>query len=147
MFWKKQPTQPTQSQQFGNVTINGGQMQAVQAGGDVIQSMSGENAGQQQGMTGAEAIALLEKLAGAIAASGIPEEQKKKMMVNLEAAKQEAEEKEPNKDLMGANLTKVGERMKSLKDMTEAGKSLWQTGGEILKTIGPWVGIAVSFFG
>jgi hypothetical protein len=147
MFWKKQPTQPTQSQQFGNVTINGGQMQVAQAGGDVAQAMSGENAGQQQGMTGAEAVALLEKLAGAIAASGIPEEQKKKMMVNLEAAKQEAEEKEPNKDLMGANLKKVGETMKSLKETTEAGKSLWQTGGEILKAIGPWVGMAVGLWG
>jgi tRNA C32,U32 (ribose-2'-O)-methylase TrmJ len=113
----------------------------------VIQSMSGENAGQQQGMTGAEAIALLEKLAGAIATSGIPEEQKKKMMVNLEAAKQEAEEKEPNKDLMGANLKKVGETMKSLKETTEAGKSLWQTGGEILKAIGPFVGMAMGLWG
>jgi hypothetical protein len=144
MFWKKKPTQ---SQQFGNVTINGGQMQAAQAGGDVVQSMSGENAGQQQGMTGAEAIALLEKLAGAIATSGIPEEQKKKMMVNLEAAKQEAEEKEPNKDLMGANLKKVGETMKSLKETTEAGKSLWQTGGEILKAIAPFVGMAMGLWG
>jgi hypothetical protein len=147
MFWKKQPTQPTQSQQIGNVTLNGGQMQVAQAGRDVAQVMSGENAGQQQGMTGAEAIALLEKLAGAIASSGIPEEQKKKMMVNLEAAKQEAEEKEPNKGLMGANLTKVGETMKSLKDTTEAGKSLWQTGGEILKAIAPFVGMAVGFWG
>jgi hypothetical protein len=144
MFWKKKPTQ---SQQIGNVTLNGGQMQVAQAGRDVAQAMSGENAGQQQGMTGAEAIALLEKLAGAIATSGIPEEQKKKMMVNLEAAKQEAEEKEPNKDLMGANLKKVGETMKSLKETTEAGKSLWQTGGEILKAIAPFVGMAMRLWG
>jgi predicted metalloprotease with PDZ domain len=147
MFWKKQPTQPTQSQQFGNVTINGGQMQAAQAGGDVAQEMSGENAGQQQGMTGAEVVALLEKLKGAVAESGLTGEQKEELQDYLKVVKREAGKTEPDKDLMGANVKKLGETMKSLKDATEAGKSLWQTGGEILKTIGPWVGIAVSFFG
>jgi hypothetical protein len=44
LFGKKQPTQ---SQSIGNVTTNGGQVQVAQAGGDVAQAMSGENAGQR----------------------------------------------------------------------------------------------------
>jgi hypothetical protein len=147
MFWKKQPTQPTQSQQIGNVTLNGGQMQVAQAGRGVAQAMSGENAGQQQGMTGAEVVALLEKLKGAVAESGLTGEQKEELQDYLKVVKREAGKAEPDKDLMGANFKKVGETMKSLKETTEAGKSLWQTGGEILKAIGPWVGMAVGLWG
>ena len=43
---------PKQSQTFGDVTINGGQMSVAQAGRDLVQSQSGENAGQQQDITG-----------------------------------------------------------------------------------------------
>jgi hypothetical protein len=147
MFGKKkeEPTQ-SQSQIFGNVNITGGQFQVGMAGRDLHQAASGQNAAMQEGLTGAQAIDLLEQLAGAIAASGVSEADQKKMMVNLEAAKQEAGEKEPDKVLMGANLEKIGKTMKSLKETTDAGKSLWQTGGEILKTIAPFAGLAASLF-
>jgi hypothetical protein len=41
----------------------------------------------------------------------------------------------------------VSETLKTLKDTTEAGKSLWQTGADIFKTVAPWLGVAVHFFG
>jgi hypothetical protein len=49
MFWKKQPTQ---SQQIGDVTIYGGEMQIAQAAGDVVQTST------SKGLT-SEAIASL----------------------------------------------------------------------------------------
>lgn len=112
-----------------------------------MQDLSGENAGQQQGLSGAEVAALLDRLMGAIAGSGITEDQKKKLTVNLEAAKQEAMEASPDKALMGANLKKVGTTLKELKETTEAGKSLWGTGVEVFRAIGPFVGLAAGFLG
>jgi hypothetical protein len=144
LFGKKLPSQ---SQKVGNVTTNGGQVGIVQAGGDVVQDLSGENAGQQQGLSGADVAVLLDQLIGAIASSGIAEDQKKKLTVNLEAAKQEAMEPSPDKALMGANLKKVGTTLKELKETTEAWKSLWETGVEVFGAIGPFVGLAAGFLG
>jgi hypothetical protein len=48
---------------------------------------------------------------------------------------------------MGQNLKTVWETMKGLKETTEAGKTLWQTGVEVFKAVGPWVGLAANFLG
>jgi hypothetical protein len=147
LFGKRQPPQPTQAQTFGDVTLNGGQMSVAQAGGDLVQSQSGENAGQQQDITGTQVIALLEQLRGAIEASGLTADQKEELQDYLKAAKREAGKESPDKELIGKNLKNVGETMKNLKETTEAGKSLWQTGTEVFKAIAPWVGVATTFFG
>ncbi len=144
LFGKKQPTQ---SQVVGNITTNGGQVQVAQAVGDVAQAMSGENAGQQQGLTGAEVVALLEKLMGAIESSSLTTAQKEELQDYLKPTQREAGKENPNKDLMGANLKNVGETMKNLKETTEAGKTIWATGVEVFKAIGPWVGLAAGLLG
>jgi phage-related protein len=133
LFGKKSPTQ---SQSIGNITTNGGQVQVGQAGNDLAQAMSGENASQRQGLSGADVVALLEQLMGAIESSTLTAEQKR------EAAKEE-----PDKALMGANLKNVGETMKNLKETTEAGKTIWATGVDVFKAIGPWVGLAAGLLG
>jgi phage-related protein len=138
LFGKKQPTQ---SQSIGNITTNGGQVQIAQAGGDVAQAMSGENAGQQQGLSGADVVALLEKLQGAIAASALTPEQKEELQDYLKPTQREAAKEKPDKELMGKNLKNVGETMKNLKETTEAGKTIWATGVEVFKVVGPWVGL------
>jgi hypothetical protein len=133
LFGKKQPTQ---SQVVGNITTNGGQVQVAQAGRDVAQAMSGENAGQQQGLTGAD-----------VAASSLTTAQKEELQDYLKPTQREAGKENPNKDLMGANLKNVGETMKNLKETTEAGKTIWATGVEVFKAIGPWVGLAAGLLG
>lgn len=144
LFEKKQPTQ---SQVVGNITTNAGQVQVGQAGSDLAQAMSGENAGQQQGLTGAEVVALLEKLMGAIESSALTAEQKESLQDYLKPTKREAAKEQPDKDLMGKNLKNVGETMKNLKETTEAGKTIWATGMEVFKAIGPWVGLAAGLLG
>jgi hypothetical protein len=141
LFGKKQPAQ---SQSISGVTVTGGQVQAVQAGGDAIVSQSGEMANQQQGLTGAEVLALLEQLRGAIASTDIAAEQKEEMLDYLKSAKREAGKEQPDKELVGRNLKQVGETMKTLKDVNEAGKGLWQTGTEVFKAVSPWLGAAAS---
>ena len=144
LFGKKQPAQ---SQTISNVTVNGGQMQAGQAGNDLTQNQSGQMATQQQGLTGDDVLALLEQLRGAIAATNISAEQKEEMLDYLKSAKREVGKEKPDKELVGRNLKQVGETMKTLKETTEAGKSLWQTGAEVFKAVSPWLGTAAALLG
>lgn len=144
IFGKKQPDQ---AQTISNVTLNGGQLQAGQAGRDLTQSQSGQIATQQQGLTGEEVLSLLEQLRGAIATTDISAEQKEEMLDYLKSAKREVGKEKPDKELVSRNLRQVGETMKTLKETTEAGKGLWQTGGDVLKAIAPWLGAAASFLG
>jgi hypothetical protein len=137
LFGKKSPTQ---SQSIGNITTNGGQVQVGQAGNDLAQAMSGENASQRQGLSGADVVALLEQLMGAIESSTLTAEQKESLQDYLKPTKREAAKEEPDKALMGANLKNVGET-------TEAGKTIWTTGVEVFKAIGPWVGLAAGLLG
>jgi hypothetical protein len=58
---------------------NGGQMSVARAGRDLVQSQSGENAGQQQDIMGTQVITLLEQLRKAIEASGLTADQKEEL--------------------------------------------------------------------
>jgi hypothetical protein len=144
IFGKKQPTQSIAT---GNITATNSKLSQQNAGEMAIVDQSGAMASQEQGLTGTDVIALLERLKGAIEASGLTADQKEELQDYLKAAKREAGKESPDKDLIGKNLKNVGETMKNLKETTEAGKSLWQTGAEVFKAIAPWVGVATAFFG
>jgi len=138
IFGKKgQAETPKQSQSMSGI---GGSGQQLQAGRDAI-------ATQQQGLTGADVVALLAQLQGAIEAAAVDGLVKEELADYLKVVKREAQKESPNKELMTGNLKQVGEVMKGLKETTEAGKSLWETGGEVFTAIAPWLGVATSVFG
>lgn len=153
MFGKKPPSEPSQSgkpnqsQSLSNVTLNGGMVQLGQAGRDLQQNQSGALQTQQQGLTGTEVVALLEQLEAAIQKSALDSAQQEELLDYLRPAKREAAKEDPKKELVGQNLKQVSETLKTLNETTEAGKTLWQTGAEIFKTIAPWLGLASHFFG
>ncbi|NET36173.1 MAG: hypothetical protein F6K19_29800 [Cyanothece sp. SIO1E1] len=154
MFWKKSPKsekpeseKPKQSQTVSNVTLTGGMMQMGQAGRDLQQHQTGDLQAQQQGLTGAEVVTLLEQLATAVRGASIDSAMQEELLDYLRPAQREAAKETPNKDLVGQNLKQFSETLNTLKETTEAGKSLWQTGAEICKTVAPWIGVAAAFFG
>jgi hypothetical protein len=153
MFRKKPPSEPSQlqpvgqSQSLSNVSLTGGMVQLGQAGGDLQQDQSGALQTEQHGITATEVVAKLEQLEAAIRAASLSADQQEELLDYLRPAKREATKETPQKELVGQNLKQVSETLKTLKDTTEAGKSLWQTGAEILKAIAPWVGVAAAFFG
>ena len=153
MFGKKPPSEPSksekpsQSQSLSNVTLTGGMVQLGQAGGDLQQHQQGELQTQQQGITGAYVVTLLERLEAAVKGAALDPTQQEELLDYLRPAKREAAKETPSKELVGQNLKQVSETMKTLKDTTEAGKSLWQTGTDIFKTVAPWLGVATAFFG
>ena len=144
LFGKKQPNQSIST---GNIAATNSKLSQQNAGEKAIVDQSGAMASQEQGLTGADVIALLETLKGAIETSGLTADQKEELQDYLKVAKREAGKESPDKDLIGKNLKNVGETMKNLKETTEAGKTLWETGVEVFKTIAPWVGVATAFFG
>lgn len=153
MFRKQPPPepaksgQPGQSQSLSNVTLNGGMMQMGQTGHNQQLSQTGNLQTQQQGITGAEVVTLLEQLETAVKGAAIDPAQQEELLDYLRPAKREAAKEKPSKELVGQNLKQVSETIKTLEETTEAGKSLWQTSAEIFKTVAPWIGVAAAFFG
>ena len=143
IFGKKGET-PKQSQTMSGI---GGSGQQVQAGRDAIATQQVQQATQQSGLTGAEVVTLLVQLQGAIEAATVDSTVKEELMDCLKVVKREAQKEMPNKERMTGNLKQVGEVMKDLKEMTEAGKSLWESGAEVFTAIAPWLGVAASMFG
>lgn len=146
MFGKKQPEQPSQSQNMTGVTATGSVIQQGQAGGDLQQSQSGKLETQQQ-ITNTDVVKHLESLETAVKAAALTQDIKDELLDYLRPAKREAAKEEPSKDLVGQNLKQVNETLKTMKETTEAGKSLWQTGQEVFKVISPWLGVAAKFIG
>lgn len=149
MIWKKlfKPKQPDQSQSISGTSMTGGMTQMGQAGGDMQQSQTGNPQTQQQGLTGAEVVDLLEKLEAAVKGAGLDPTMQEELMDYLRPAKREAAKATPNKELVGQNLKQASETLKTLKEATDAGKGLWQTGAEVFKAVAPWIGVTVAFFG
>jgi hypothetical protein len=146
MFWKKQLDQPPQSQSISSVNSNGSQVQQGQAGNDLYQAQSG-NLDTQQQITNTKVVELLERLETAVKASALDPAQQDELLDYLRPAKREAAKENGSKDLVGQYLKPVNESLKIMKDSTEAGKSLWNTGQEIFKAITPWLGMAAKFIG
>lgn len=153
MFGKKPPSEPSQpgkpdqSQSLSNVTLNGGMVQLGQAGRDLQQNQTGDLQTQQQNITGKDVVTQLERLEAAVQQASLDPTLQEELLDYLRPAKREAAKATPSKELVGQNLKQVSETLKTLKDSTEAGKTLWQTGTEIFKTVAPWLGVAAHFFG
>lgn len=146
MFGKKQPEQPSQSQSMSGVAATGGVVQQAQAGRDVQQNQSGKLETQQQ-ITNTDVVKQLENLEIAVKAATLTQDEKDELLDYLRPAKREAAKEGVNKDMVGQYLKPVSETLKTMKDTTEAGKSLWQTGQEVFGAIAPWLGVAAKLIG
>jgi hypothetical protein len=146
MFWKKQPKKSSQSQSISNVTVSGGAIQQGQAKGNLHQTQSGTLETQQQ-ITNTKVVELLESLETAVKASALNPAQQDELLDYLHPAKREAAKENGSKDLVGQYLKPVNESLKIMKDSTEAGKSLWNTGQEVFTAIAPWLGMAAKLIG
>jgi hypothetical protein len=146
MFGKKRPEQPTQSQTMSGVTVNSGIVQQGQAVGDLHQVQSGKLEPSQE-VTSVEVVKQLKSLETAVKTSALEQSQQEEVLEYLHSAKREAAKEDGNRELVGQNLKQVSEKLKMLKDSTEAGKSLWKTSQEVFQMIAPWLGIAATFIG
>lgn len=106
MFGKKQPEQPSQSQNMSGVAATGGLIQQTQAGRNVQQSQSGKLETQQQ-ITNTDVVKQLELLEIAVKAAKLTQDEKDELLDYLRPAKREAAKEGVNKDMVGQYLKPV----------------------------------------
>lgn len=151
MFWKKpapSEKQPGQSQSLSGSNVVGSQIQMTQAGRDATVAQSGQLAAQQQGLTGADVVKLLEELEAAVKAASLPAAQQEEALDYLKPAKREAgKEDKADKDFVAQNLKKTGEALEGVDKATTAGKQLWEKSVAVFETIAPWLGSASKLLG
>lgn len=137
----------SQSQSISGTQITSSQVQQGQAGQVLAQNQTGDLSANQQGITGAEVVKLLESLEVAMKAATMPENDAKEALGCLETAKREAGKESPDKEWAARNLKKMSEALETVSKATDTGKNLWQKGQEVFKAIAPWLGSAAKLLG
>lgn len=139
---------PSQSQSISGSQISGSQVQLAQAEGDLSQVQQGDQAtDSEQAITAVEVLGVLEKVGEMVKASELPEAKKEEVIAYLNAAQKEAQQTEPDKELVAKNLKRMGDTLKTAGDTVDAGKSLWEKIQPMLTTLVGWLGVAKGFLG
>lgn len=141
MFGNKKPNQ---DQSISGSNVVGSQIQMTQAGRDATASQAGNLAAQQQGITGADVVKLLEELETAIKQAAIDAQPQQTLLNSVGAAKDEAKRDDADKEMVAKNLKRAGEMMETLNKQAEAGKGLWEKGKAVFSAIVPWLGSAAK---
>lgn len=133
-------------------SISGGQLSDVQVGGIAGQDMNltqnqqiGTNESSKP-LTQEDVVELIAQLEELFRSSDLPPAQTAKAVKHLEAAKEEAQEKEPDKDFAAKNLQRATKVLKEAGETVEAKTSLWKKVQPIITKLLPWLGVATSFF-
>lgn len=133
-------------------SISGGQLSNLQLGGQAGQDM---NVTQNQRIGSSEfekppsqedVIKLFSQLEELFRNSELPETQKVKAIKHLEAAKEEAQAEEPDKDFAAKNLQRATKVLKEVGETVEVGTGLWKKTQPIINSLLPWLGVAANFF-
>ncbi|NEO76229.1 hypothetical protein [Moorena sp. SIO4G3] len=142
----------TVGQNLSNNTIGGmasGDMDVTQNPQISTSESSQPTSESSQPLTQANVVELITKLEELFRSSDLPEAETSQAIKYLEAAKEEAQEEEPDKDFAAKNLQKACTALKVLKETgetVEAGTNLWKTFQLIITKLLPWLGKASSYF-
>lgn len=137
-------SEPSSSQSISISGSNITDSPIAQAKGNINQSQQigiGNSAGQLQP---ADIVALLDQLKTHIDSSDLPEAEKKKVLRDVETAKDEAGAEQPDNEYVGNVLGHATKIMKSANEALDESTSLWEKATPILKQVLPYFGIALS---
>jgi hypothetical protein len=153
LFSKKQSTTKLMKQKPSqSFSISGGQLSNVQIGGqagrdmDVTQNQLIDQGNSEKPLTQTDVVELIAQLEELFRNSELPEAQTSKAIKHLEAAKEEVQEKEPDKDFAAKNLQKATKLLKEANEAVTAGTNIWEEVQSIITKLLPWLGVAASFF-
>lgn len=135
-----------------SINISGGQLSNVQIGGMAGQDLTVSQT-QQIGTDGKDAqltqddvVELITQLEALLQSSELPDQQSTKALRHLETAKEEVQNKEPDKDYAAKSLKKATTVLKEAGETVSAGSSLWNKIKPIVEKVTPWLGVASGFF-
>lgn len=132
--------------------ISGGKLSHVQIGGmasqdlNVSQKQQIETSEPSKPLTQAAVVELIAQLEELFRGSGLPEVQTVKAIKYLEAAKEEVQQKKPDKDFTANNLQRATKVLKEAGETVAAGTGLWQKVQPIITKLLPWLGVGAGFF-
>lgn len=121
----------------------GGGMQAA-IGNHNNQIMSTEGSAAANVPSQAEVVELLSQIEQMIRHSELPEVVKGKIRKYIEAAKVEAEEVEPDKELISKNLERVTKNLEEVDKTVDASKRIFEKVVPLVIKIGSWLAIAIG---
>ncbi|NJP08924.1 MAG: hypothetical protein HC866_05090 [Leptolyngbyaceae cyanobacterium RU_5_1] len=119
-----------------------------QAEGNLTQTQQGnQEMVSRQVLTATDVVKLLSEIETLVQQSALSETDKGKAITYIAAAKEEVEQKRPDKELVAKNLKRAGDTIKTASETVEAAKKLWETIQKILPPIATWLGVARSLLG
>lgn len=131
-------------------SISGGQVSDVQIAGiagndmNVTQNQQISTSESSKTLTPTDVVELITQLEELFRSSSLPEAQIAKAIKHLEAAKEEAQEKEPDKDFAAKSLQRATKILKEANKTVEAGTSLWKKAQPIVNKLLPWLEVAAG---
>ena len=135
-----------------NISITGGQLSGVQIGGQAGRDLSTSQSSQvSQGasvesLDSVDIVALLDDFKSLLQDSELSESLKERATRSVEVTQDEIQQTEPDKDLAGRTFKRATDVLKEASETMEASTNLWGKAKPIIETVGPWLGMATSFF-
>lgn len=128
--------------QSNSGSMSGGMQAAI--GNQNKQTMSSEGASSSDMPTQAEIVELLVQIQQIIQQSELPEIAKGKIAKYVETAKVEAEEKEPDKQLVSKNLERVTKSLEEIDKTVDTSKRVFGKVVPLLVKVASWIGAAAQ---
>lgn len=130
--------------QSNSGSMSGGMQAAI--GNHNKQTMSNEDSAPNI-PTQAEVVELLAQIEQLIQSAELPEAVKEKAKKYVETAKIEAEEKEPDKQLISRNLERVTKNLEEADKTVDASKRIFEKIVPLVVRIVSWLGTAAAALG
>ncbi len=132
----------TQAMNFSGGQFSGAQI--GQAGRDQTQTQQISQDGSEKPVNQKDVFGLLTQIEELVRGSNLPDPQKEKAIKHLDAAKEEIQEKEPDKDYAAKSLQKATKVLKEASEAVVVSQSFWQKLEPIITQLSPWLGVAKS---
>jgi hypothetical protein len=141
-----QQEKPSQSQSITGSSVSNTQL--GQAGANLYQSQINSSAPPETQITAVQVVERLGDIKDLLLEDkNLPQPQKETAIKFLDAAKEEAKQKEPDKEMVAKNLKRTTEIIKTAGETVEASKGLWKNVQQIITPLIGWFSVAKNFFG
>lgn len=110
------------------------------------QAMRNEESSAADVLTQAEVVELLSQIEKIIRDAELPEAVKEKATKYVEAAKAEAEEEEPDKQLISKNLERVTKNLEQVDKTVDTSKRIFEKVVPLVVKVAGWLGTAGSLW-
>lgn len=139
MFWKKPSSQ--------SISISESQVSGLvgQSGGDLIQTQNSLQSSETQSFTKQNVTQSLGELEELLRTDLFMPFQEKALQY-LGVAKEELQNKEPDKKFLAESLKRIASVLKEANAAMGSSQGIWEKAQPILNKLTPWLGVAGNFF-